>query len=539
MTSHKENYIQLDQKEHVLKRADMYVSNVVDQEMNEYVVKDNKIVLETWLYNAGLIRLFIEIISNATDNVFRSARSKSKCDLIKIEVNKTTCKIWNNGQTIPLKINKQTQMYNPQMIFGNLLTSSNYENDDTRISAGKNGLGSKLTNIFSKDFKVTVCDQNLGKLYKQEWKNNMSIVSEPEITETDQKNFVEIEWTVDFERFGIEHYTESTLAHFHKLACDAAMFAGIPVQFNDETIKITSLLDYVKLYVQDETLEESLLYKDKDLEVALLPSESREFMSSTFVNGIQVNNGVHLDAMVESFFRPIVESLNGDIKKAPAKAKTKTDDTKKPRTKKTPTKDTPKINISNVKNKFAIFIKLTAISPTFSSQSKTTLTGPKMPVRKIESKYINKILKWSVVDELKAEMASKSNNAMKQIENKKGFVKIAKYDRANYAGTKQSQDCTLIICEGDSAKTFCVLGIENECLGHTGRNYWGIMPIKGKGINVQNASESQIAANTELIAIIRALGVKSDVDYTIEANRKQLNYGRLMVLSDSDTVSWI
>ena len=58
----------------------------------------------------------------------------------------------NNGVGIPVEMHKEYSMYVPELIFGHLLTSSNYNDDDKKVVGGRNGYGAKLTNIFSKFF---------------------------------------------------------------------------------------------------------------------------------------------------------------------------------------------------------------------------------------------------------------------------------------------------------------------------------------------------------------------------------------------------
>lgn len=71
----------------------------------------------------------------------------------------------------------------PLTSLGQLLTSSNYDDNKKKVTGGRNGYGAKLTNIFSTEFIVETADSKNGKLYKQKWKNNMGVKEEPKITE--------------------------------------------------------------------------------------------------------------------------------------------------------------------------------------------------------------------------------------------------------------------------------------------------------------------------------------------------------------------
>lgn len=103
---------------------------------------------------------------------------------------------------------------------------------------------------------------------------------------------------------------------------------------------------------------------------------------------------------------------------------------------------------------------------------------------------------------------------------------IAKLEDANGAGGRNARDCTLIITEGDSAKALAVSG-----LGVVGRNEYGVFPIRGKLLNVREASHDQIMKNVEIQHIKQILGLKHNKDYT---DTESLRYGHLMIMTDQD-----
>jgi DNA topoisomerase-2 len=80
--------------------------------------------------------------------------------MIKVTIDSQNNKItvWNNGKSIPIEMHKKEQVYIPELIFGHLLTSSNYDDSMKKVTGGRNGYGAKLANIFSKTFKITVAD---------------------------------------------------------------------------------------------------------------------------------------------------------------------------------------------------------------------------------------------------------------------------------------------------------------------------------------------------------------------------------------------
>ena len=123
---------------------------------------------------------------------------------------------------------------------------------------------------------------------------------------------------------------------------------------------------------------------------------------------------------------------------------------------------------------------------------------------------------------------------MKKTEKKKGFVKIDGLDPANLAGTKNSDECSLILCEGDSAKTFAVKGIQTGVYNKKGRDYFGIYPLRGKCLNVRNSNIATISKNKEINDVIKALNIRYGVDYMDDEQYETLAYGRVIILTDSD-----
>lgn len=100
---------------------------------------------------------------------------------IDITIDPANCMIsvWNNGAGIPVTIHKDEKVFVPEMIFGQLLTSSNYDDDQKKVTGGRNGFGAKLANIFSTKFIVETADSKNKKHYKQVFRNNMSKVEPP------------------------------------------------------------------------------------------------------------------------------------------------------------------------------------------------------------------------------------------------------------------------------------------------------------------------------------------------------------------------
>ena len=367
------------------------------------------------------------------------------------------------------------------------------------------------SNVFSSKFVVKGLDPNNKKTFEQTWTNNMRSPEKPVVKSTTLKQgYTEVKYFPDFKQFGIEGYTDDIIGLYLKYVIDAAMLTKVKVYFNNDLINVNNLLSYSNLYSK-ENEEERLNIKYENVEVVV--TSSTEFQHISFTNGIYNRlGGQHVESVCEALFRPLVEKF-----------------TKKGK---------PSLNIKDIKQFFKVFVNCVVVNPEFDSQNKEKLESPKVKFE-IKPNDIKKILKWSIVGDIEDMLKAKEMVVLKKTEKKKkGYVKIEGYDPANNAGGKNSNECGLILCEGLSAKTYAVAGIKKGIDGKSGRDWWGILPLSGKLLNCRNAAPTMIAKNKVITDLIQSLGVKVDTDYTDEKNFKTLNYGKVILLTDADSVTY-
>lgn len=505
-------YKQLDPISHILLRPDMYCGSVKFFKSEEfiYLLSKQQIIKKEINKCPAMLRVFIEVLSNSIDNVKRSIKKKIPCSNIKIKFDEETQEIsvFNDGDVIPIEKNMEQGCYNHSMIFGRLLTGSNYDDDEDRTVSGRNGIGSKLCNIFSSKFTVESCDPFNKKIFRQTWTRNMRETTGPIINDTKlTKGFTKVSWILDFEKFKVSKYPKDMLKLYLKYILDASVLSGVKVYYNDSLIHVNSLTQYARLYSPDDC--SIINIKDHHSDVVVVSSNS--FDAVSFVNGVYTKlGGVHVDSWCECVFRPIVDKLNSKHKK-----------------------QNIKLNISDIKQFFKIFIVSTVVRPEFDGQDKNKLESPDINCV-VKPQVIKSILKWPCIQEIEAIYKSKEMLGLKKVEKKSKKTKIDSYDKANKAGSKDSKECTLIICEGLSAKTYAVAGIQQGVYGSKGRDYYGILPLTGKILNVRNSTVSSISANKVIVNLIHAIGLRYNVDYTDEDNFKTLNYGKIMLMTDAD-----
>jgi DNA topoisomerase-2 len=508
----KPTYTKKDPISHILDRPDMYVGSVRPRDVEEYVVVDDKYNIRKKSVNISpaVLRIFVEPLSNIIDNVTRSRQANIKVTKISIGINEDSGEIsmWNDGEVIPIELHPEEKCYNHSLIFGQLLTSSNYDDEEDREDiSGKNGLGGKVSNIFSTKFTVEGLDPSNKKKFKQTWTNNMKTSTDPQISPAKTaKGYTKVSFQPDYPRFGVEKLTSDILSLYKRYIVDMAMITKVPVFYNDEQIPVSTLSDYAKLYGDSE---ETLTIKTKDCEVVITPSDS-DFQVVSFANGVCTPlGGTHVNAWSEAIFRPLVDKFNKPKK--------------------------PQINISDVKKFFRLFVVATVKRPEFDSQSKLKLEAPEVQAE-VKKTHITAISKWSVMNMIEDIIRAKELVVLKKSERKKrGYEHVEGLDPANNEGTSKSTDCTLILVEGLSAKTYASWGIQKGAFGKQGRDWFGIYPLRGKILNCRNSSPVMIAKNFIVGDVIKSLGIQYGVDYSLDENYKKLRYGRVMIITDADT----
>ena len=515
-----DNYDKKTEIEHILTRPDMYVGSNTPTNSYEFIAEKNasnsyNITKKNINYPPGLLRIFVEALSNAIDNVQRSREENIKCTKIKVGISKETgeTSVWNDGKVIPIEKTDDGD-YIHSMIFGQLRTSSNYNDEEDRLTSGRFGFGIKLTNVFSTSFKVNGADPVVKKSIEQVWTNNMTEKSTPHLSSFKNVNgFTCVTYTPDFKQFGISGYTDDIISLYTKYIIDSAMLTKINVYLNDELIPVKTLSDYAKMYSNPSSGGDHLLIKTENSEVILQPHDNNEYQTFSWVNGVNtVDGGKHVDAWTEELFRPIVTKLNKPNK--------------------------PQINIKDVKQFFQLFVICSIPNPIFESQNKKMLTSPTITAI-VTPTQINKILKWDVIEKINQIISGKELNILKKAERTTrgaSLPVIKDVDHANNASTKKSHDCSLILCEGLSAKTYAMAGLNVSIPNiKTGRDWLGIFPLRGKILNPRNASIKKISENETLTNLIKTLNLRIDTDYTKPENFKTLNYGRIIILVDADT----
>ena len=510
-----QKYQKLSQREHVLVRSGMYIGSIAKTNEDQWVfdVTQNKMIKKFVEFSPGFLKIFDEVLTNATDHVTRDPTVTT----IKIDYDKKTgeISIWNNGSGVPVVLHKEHNLYVPELIFGHLLSGSNYDDNQQRTGAGLNGLGVKLTSIFSKSFTIETIDSDNKKKFIQEYTENMSNKTEPKITSNSSKSYTKVTFIPDYKRFNMKGLEDDTILLINKRVydCMACTNKNVNIYLNGEKLKGKSFSDYTKYFFDEDKYKvfyESDVQKIKGTEFiweyAIIPHSHFEQIS--FVNGnATVQGGKHVDYILYQIVNRLKEMLE---------TKKKLKDVKP----------------SFIKDRLFLFLRTTIVNPSFNSQTKEMLTTPSKDFGckvEVSDKFIEKIWKSSIIEDIvefckvKESLELSKNTDGK----KKNRIFVPKLEDALWAGTAKSDQCTLILTEGLSAMTFAMWG-----RSVVGPEKYGIFPMKGKVLNIRDATMSQLMNNEEINNLKQIIGLQNNKEYK---NTSELRYGKLLILTDADT----
>lgn len=517
-------YQQKTDKQHILDNPDTYIGSVEIIDADMWILNDtNDAIIEKNIkYIPGLFKLFDEGIVNCRDHVIRmqqAVQNKIENSLpvsyidISIQDDGTIVMI-NDGNGIDVAQHPEYKIWIPELIFGHLRTSTNYDKSEKKIVGGKNGFGFKLVLIWSTYGSIETVDHVRGLKYVQEFSNNLDIIGKPSITKCKTKPYTKITFKPDYKRLGIDGLSPDLLSLLKKRIYDisAVTDKSLKVKYNSQIVPVKNFQQYIDLYIGSK--EKSVrVYEESNerWEYAVSLSPSHEFIQVSFVNGIHTAKG---GKHVEYILNQITKKLGDYIEK----------------------KKKVKVNPNSIKEQLVLFIRCDVENPAFDSQTKDYMNTPSSKFGSkcdVTDKFIEKIAKMGVMDAACALTEVKENKAAKKTDGtkSKNIRGIPKLTDANWAGTEKSKDCFIIFCEGDSAKAGIISGLSSE-----DRNMIGVYPLKGKVMNVRGEAVKKISENKEIAEIKKILGLESGKTYkNIEDVHSHLRYSKVLFLMDQDT----
>jgi len=516
-----DKYKKHELRDHIYEIPDTYIGSVNLTQLKTYVYDDETkgMVEKDIEYVPGLYKLYDEILVNALDQserlkaeIAKGLKDIKHLKTIRINVDKESGRIevTNDGDGIDIeKHSSYDNIWIPELIFGELLTSTNYNQNEERLWGGKNGYGAKLANIFSKEFIIETVDHRRSLSYEQRFFDNMKQREKAKVKTSKKTPYTKISFVPDYQRFGLKGLTDDMYNLFRKRAYDACATTdpGVSVYFNDQKIDVKDFEKYADLYLGSKDQRPRVYEKcgDGRWEVIASYSESNQFEQVSFVNGINtLRGGKHVEFLSNLITKKLSEMVLSKKKKD--------------------------VKLQHIRENLFLIVKTQIVNPAFDSQTKETLTtqaskfGSKC---ELSDKFITNLYKTGIMEKAVSLTDFHDQKKVAKTDGKKtARVLIPKLDDANRAGTKDSAECTLILTEGDSAKSMAIAG-----LSVIGRDKYGVFPLRGKIMNVKDANQTKISENEEITSIKKILGLEQGREYK---DVSSLRYGKIMIMTDQD-----
>lgn len=498
-----DEYQELSEIDHVLERPGRDLGNVHYENVsyNLYKPSINKMdYINEVPYNAGLIKLFDEIISNSID-VYIKKDGLFNLSRINVTVSTTGLISVEDDCGIPVVMHKKAKMYLPQLIFGQLRTGSNYNKNKDRKGAGLNGLGSKLTNIFSSKFQVITSD---GKNeFVGDWSRNMKDFK-CDVKPT-KKHGTKTTFQIELFRFGIDKLDLSTIRIIQKRCIDAAACnPGLVVDFKsdfrdgilDSEWKFESFQEYINMYLNDDDIKISHAYSSGKDEVIILPRNLG--YNFGFVNGSICSDGTHMLKIYKQISKKVLEILAS--------------------------KKIELITQQDVFNHISVFCKTEILNPDYDSQAKDKLTNKLSSASlylspKFLAELENSELIVQLEDYYNVKYVQEQKKKTRKVNRELAKVKSEKTIKCSGRGDNNE----LWIFEGDSAQG----GFRH------GRDpiYQAAFLLRGKVLNTLERDHEKIMSNREFFELAAVLKLQFNEP---RKNLKNCPFKRIVITTDMD-----
>lgn len=512
MSALEDKYTQLSERQHILQRPGMWVGSV-KPEMSQvflYSADDAKMVLKEIQYTPALLKIIDEVITNSCDEY----RRKGNMGLDRIDVIITKSghiEVKDNGG-LPVKIHKTAGIYLPEFIFGQLRTSSNYNDTEERHVTGTNGLGSKICNVLSSKFEVACADGH--KSYYRSWENNMEFMNDDMAVEQCNEHYVHIKFDIDFTKFecGTE-LSDDFIDLIEKRCIDAAAAnPGLTVVFTYKDGKknvrknnwhFRKFEQYIELYSDFIDINDNVKFTDKQKSVWMFPDGN---INIGFVNGAECSKGSHIKAVRQEINNTVADHI---------KSKHKLE-----------------IAARNVDNKYSVFCICNVANPAYSSQTKEELTTPVERFSmeegyefKIPAGFLRDITKSDIVqvvlDWYKQKLEVEDQKTLRKL-NRQAKAKVRNSDKFIDANSRKREDRELWIFEGASASS----GFRFARNPQTQAAYL----LRGVIMNTWGLAPSKIMANRELSELINIIGLQWGQTNDVT----KLNFSKIIISTDAD-----
>lgn len=475
-----EHIFEETQREAIINRPHNLFGSVKPIAKERFCVQEDKIEYKESVTVPALIKIFMEAVDNPIDVAIKHKLNNL---IIDIKVDEESITIKDNGPGIPNIKCADLEEYMVFKAFCKYNTSSNYKEFRNQGQKGVNGIGIKGSNTLSTKF-IGISDDGNTKVTVTATENNLHHSIKEE--KTSGNSGVTVKFYPDFKIIDGTKIDEEHIKRMYEyILMQSLTYPNITFKFNGKKINY-SPKKFVSLFDKTCILEENDSYF-----LAFLPNETDNFSQLSFVNGLETSKGgTHINYLVDNVVAGIREKLVKKYK------------TLKP---------------ADIKNRLTFLLIAKDVKDIdWDGQTKESITTPNKYwieyFKDIDfTKLSNKLLKTPEIIDPITEVY-KIKEELKKRQELKGLDKVVKKVKSEKYTRPTGSNKLLVICEGCSAKNGLMPGL--------GRDGIGYYELRGKPMNVYEASSSKFTSNKELSELYQII--------------KNENYEQIAIASDAD-----
>ncbi len=479
----------------------------------------------------GLHHLVYEVVDNSVDEALAG-----HCDKILVVLGKDgSASVSDNGRGIPTDVHPRTGKSALETVLTVLHAGGKFGSGGYKVSGGLHGVGVSVVNALSEWVEVSVRRQD--QVHTQRFERGAPIgtlVSKPQPTSEKKITGTSICFKPDFEIFtgGIDFDYLTLSTRLRELAY---LNGGVQIVFRDERPNACNSEGnaYEEVYFYEGGIKEYVAYmnKEKDAlhpEIIYVNSEKEGVQVEAalqwcvdaysdsilgFANNIRtVDGGTHIEGLKTVLTR----TLNTFARK---RGKRKEGDSN--------------LAGENIREGLTAVLSVKVPDPEFEGQTKTKLGNTEVRgiVDSLVGESLSQYLEFNpAVIDLILEKAIQAFNAAEAARRARELVRRKSVLESSTLPGKLA-DCSsrdpaeseIYIVEGDSAGGSAKQGRD--------RRFQAILPLRGKILNIEKTDDSKIYKNTEIQALITALGLGIKGE---EFNSSNLRYHRVVIMTDAD-----
>lgn len=498
MTNHVDDFKMLSERDHIRIRPAMYIGSV----STEPVSGIYNFSYKTLMVVPGLLKIINEVLDNSVDEAIRTNFSFANKISVTIQLDSKKCwyiEISDNGRGIPVQ--QIDGKYRAELAWTKARAGSNFNNDESRITLGMNGVGAYATNCFSDSFVGESCD---GKdLVKVSCRNGCETIK-TEVSKSSNRG-TKVTFYPDLEMFGLVEINEDVISIIEDRIFNLSLcYPSIEFKFNGKKVK--SNISGIAKSFHDNAIS---LSDDKYTMVIAPSGEDEEFRHLSYINGLNIKNGGnHIDFIIQG----ICDELIPMIKR--------------------------KWKIVVVPNQIKQHLLVALWARDFSnlkfdSQSKERVTNTFTEIKSYFNIDFSKLAKKIIYEDSIIMPMIEAILRKKEAQDKRAATlalkKTQKKKIVNHisASSKNFEEKILYIAEGQSASGMG-LNVRDP-------KYHGFYSLRGKVMNTHGMSEIEIVKNKELSELLTILGLDlSSESIYDEDGSHLLSYGKIAGLQDQD-----